>query len=751
MSRRQRQKRQADAPHPRLRAEPASQHPAPSSPTRLTRFKVPISLLHPLLLVLAVALAYANSFRVPFLCDDIPAIVENPTIRQLWPLSRVLTPAAWGATTHARPIFNLTLALNFALHRLDVVGYHVANLAIHLSAVLILFGLSRRALLLTGRFGVHASRRVAFFIALLWGLHPIQTQAVTYIIQRVEALASMFYLLTLYALFRSAPDEDRHAPMVGGPAAPPAADRGAAGPPRARPNIIWPLIAIFACALGMGSKELMVTAPFMALLFDRAYLADSWRHVWRSRRWLHATLLATLGIQAFLILTQGGYRADETGFGGSVSPWHYLLTQSRVILMYLRLTFWPHPLSFDYSDIALVTSFTAAWPSMLAVGSLLTAALILAWRTPRLGVPALLIFAALAPTSSFMPILDIAQERRFYLPLAASSALFVTGIDVLASHLPSRRKPTLATTAFQAPVSSFVLTLLAMALAILTFLRNRDYRSELSLWQDTLAKRPQNAQAAITAGAALLDLGRIDEALALFDRAIAIRPDNAMALNNRGLAHHRQGEFAAALQDFDAALRGKGMPAFYIHNNRGLTQAAIGKFDAALQDYTAAIDAMPMYARAYYNRGRLRAFLEQHDDALADFNQAVRYAPERAESYLDRGNLLAHLGRHRDAVADFTTAMHFGMNTADVHFNRANSYAFLGDVDEALADYARAIALNPGMAPAYNNRASLLYTIGRMREAWQDIEACRRLGAAPNASLVELIAQGLADDAGHAR
>jgi tetratricopeptide (TPR) repeat protein len=707
-----------------------------------------------ILLVLATALAYANSFHVPFLCDDIPAIVENPTIRHLWPLSRVLSPAAWGATTHARPVFNLTLALNFAVHQLNVVGYHVVNLAIHILNALLLFAILRRLLPHTER----GTPRSAFFIALLWGLHPIHTQAVTYIIQRVESLASMFYLLTLYALVRSA--HSLGPVPTGGPTSVSAGMEP--GPPGAcstsgtrlvrrslreggRLKLFWPFVTVFACALGMGTKELMVTAPFMALLFDRAYLSDSWRELWRARRWLHAALFATLGIQAFLLLTQGGYRAEETGFGGSVHPWHYLMTQSRVILMYLRLAFWPAPLSFDYSDIPLVTSFADAWPSMAAVGALLAASLVLLWRAPRVGFLSLFVFAVLAPTSSVMPILDLAQERRLYLPLTALCALAVLGVFSLLQRLIPDRSPSPAHR--RIPVVFLLLSLLAVGLGVLTFQRNRVYRSELALWLDTLEKRPQNAQAAVTAGAALLDLARLDDALTLFNRAIAIRPNGAMALNNRGLTHHRLGNFTAALQDFGAALQGTGMPAFYVHNNRGLTFAAIGRNDEALQDFTTAIDAMPMYARAYYNRGRLLAHLERHDEALADLQLAVRYAPERPENYLERGNLFAHLGRHRDAVSDFTTSMQVGMDSADVHFNRANSYAFLGDVDEALADYARTLALNPSLAPAYNNRASLLYTIGRMREAWQDIESCRRLGATPNANLVGLIEQHLDDDA----
>ncbi len=666
-----------------------------------------------LILAVAIGLAYANTLRVPFMCDDIPAIVDNPTIRSWQPLHRLLTPPRWGATTHARPVLNLTLALNFQIGGLDVRGYHLLNIAIHGAAALILFGLlrrvlSRRAPAFPGR---PRADDLAFAVALLWALHPLGTQAVTYVIQRVESLMALFYLLTLYALTRAA---------------------DAPAPPTAR---AWSVVAVAACTLGMASKEAMASAPLMALLFDRIYLAPNAGELWRRRKALHLGLMATWGVLVLLVLTQGGYRADETGFGATVSPWHYLLTQSGVILHYLRLAFWPHPLSFDYSDLTLATRLAEVWPQMVIVGLLVAGAVAaLAWR-PRAAFPACLFFAVLAPTSSVMPILDLMQERRMYLPLAAVVLLVVLGVDRLGQHL---RAP-----AWRRALPAVLLAAAVFTLGILTHKRNHVYRSEYTVWEDVLRSRPRNTQALVTMGACRLDEGCPREALDYFARALAIDPDSAMAHNNRGIALDRMGEHAQAVAAFTRAMQLPRYPAFYSQNNRGNAHLALGQTEAALADFSAAIAAMPVYANAYHNRGRLLAQQGRPREALVDLEAAIRYAPERPDFYTERGNILMALGRPVDARADFDRAIALGARDATVLYNRANARAMGEDLAGALEDFDAAIRLQPDFAPAYNNRASVRYLVGRTREAWADLETCRRLGATPSPELVRLVRAAL--------
>lgn len=201
-------------------------------------------------IVLAALWAYRGTYRDPFVFDDLPSISENASIRALWPPWAPLAPPSHGTTVGGRPLANVTLALNYALSGTDPWSYHAVNVLIHILASLALFGLIRRTLglpLLGGRFARDATP-LACAAALVWCLHPLQTEAVTYIIQRVESLMVLFYLLTLYLFVRSVEE-----------------------PEKAR----WRVGMVGACLLGMATKEVMATAPCLVLLYDRTFLAGS--------------------------------------------------------------------------------------------------------------------------------------------------------------------------------------------------------------------------------------------------------------------------------------------------------------------------------------------------------------------------------------------------------------------------------------------------------------------------------------------
>jgi hypothetical protein len=215
----------------------------------------------PLLLVIVGSVAYATSFKGAFLFDDGVNIIENPNVRSLWPLTGAMSaPSTSGLTT--RPIVCLSLALNYALCGYAVWGYHAFNLAVHLLAGLTLYGIVRRSLLserLQARFGEHAEV-LAWAAATIWTVHPLQTESVTYIIQRCESMMGLFYLLTLYTVIRAI---------------------------QSRRVVAWSVAAVLCCALGMATKEVMVTAPVVVLLYDRAFGAGSLASALRLR-WGHA-------------------------------------------------------------------------------------------------------------------------------------------------------------------------------------------------------------------------------------------------------------------------------------------------------------------------------------------------------------------------------------------------------------------------------------------------------------------------------
>ena len=238
----------------------------------------PTPLLAGVVLLLAVAAAYLNSLHGAFVWDDFPTIVQNPAIEHF--ASALRRPADVN-TASGRPLVGLSLALNYALGGRNPVGFHLFNLLVHAAAALALFGFVRRLALLprwAGRFAPHATG-LALGVAAVWALHPLQTQAVTFIVQRAESLMGLGYLLTLYLFLRA---EGSRCPGL------------------------WRALAVAACALGMTAKEVMVSAPVVVLLFDRTFLAGSFRQALAAKKRFYGALFGTWLILGWLVVNLGG-------------------------------------------------------------------------------------------------------------------------------------------------------------------------------------------------------------------------------------------------------------------------------------------------------------------------------------------------------------------------------------------------------------------------------------------------------------
>jgi len=419
--------------------------------------------------MVATALAYLNSFANPFIFDDELIIVNNPDTRRLLPLDIA-----------ARWVVNLTFRLNYATGQLRVADYHLTNLAIHLAAALALFGVIRRTLMLprSGAIWKDHGTFVAGTVAALWAVHPLLTQSITYICQRYEAMMGLCYLLTFYTFIRGV---------------------GAASP---HGRSAWYGLSVALCLLGMGTKEVMATAPLVILLFDLLIAAPSPRAAWRERWLVHLGLWATLGVFAllewrmFAVVGQSG-----KGVTLAVSPISYLLTQMQVIPHYLRLSIVPYPLCFDYAWPFVERWTEAALPGALLVGVGLLTAWLSVKRRPEAFI-GVWFFCILAPTSSIVPVPDAAYEYRMYLPLAAVLTCAVLGGYRLLHRRISGEK------ASRVAVVMLVAVLVVTGVAM-THRRNQAYRSVLAVWEDVVRTRPQNLRARLNFSSALLREGRL--------------------------------------------------------------------------------------------------------------------------------------------------------------------------------------------------------------------------------------------------
>jgi len=609
--------------------------------------------------------AYLNSFSGVFLFDDQVQIVQNPTIRHLWPL----WPTLIGRT---RPVVHWSFVLNYACGGLNVWSYHLVNVTIHLLAALTLYGVIRRTLLtarLRARYAASASS-IAFAVALLWIVHPLQTQSVTYIVQRAESLAGLWYLVTLYGCIR-----------------------GAASPHPDR----WYVGAILACALGMGTKPVVVTAPLMVLLYDRIFLAGSVRAALRERWALYRGLMATWALLVALQATEFNLKEPSAGFRYKDVTWlGYALTQPGVLLHYLRLSLWPHPLMFDYLwPVARIHELLGPW---LFFG-LLVWITVWAWQHhPPLGFLLVAFFLLLAPSSSVIPIADLAAEHRMYLPLAAVMTLLV-----FAGHRMLQRVFGMHARLRRAVSMGAGVTLAAVFMA-LTVRRNRDYGSEAAMWSDVLVKRPNHFRALSSLGDLMRRQGRLNDSVLIFAEALRVAPENAESHYNLGFALVRVGRLDEALTQYDEALRLNPDHA-EAHNNLGIVLKQQGKLDEAIAHYADAIRLDPDYADAHYNLAN--AFLRQGrlDEALVHYTTTLRLQPDDAEyaqAHASLGNIFLKRGELERASVHYQRALALEPTLAEAHNNLGAVLAQQGKLEEAVSHYAEAFRLTPSDAIAYN-------------------------------------------------
>jgi protein O-mannosyl-transferase len=617
-------------------------------------------------IVLAGLIAFANSFNGDLIFDDIPWIVLNPTIRRLWPLEGVLFPPKESGFASGRPVLNLTLALNNTFVGSDPRSYHVVNIAIHILAGLTLFGIVRRTLLsprLRERFAAVATP-LALAVSLVWLVHPLQTAAVSYVIQRTESLVSLFYLLTLYCVIRGACSD--------------------------RP-LRWHVTAVASCLLGMGTKEVMATAPLVVLLYDRTFLSGSFLEALRRRWGLYLAMAASWGVVGWCLISTG-FHTGSTGFRsfpvseglpfkdetGAIS---YAITQPGVILRYLRLTFWPVGQCLDYHWLP------AKWPDEFVVPALVIASLVglTIWgliKNQPLGFLGAWFFAILAPTSSFVPIRDAAFEHRMYLPLAAIATLvviggfmiwdrFARGIGNAADRSAARK--------WAAPVC--LLAGAVVALSVATIRRNDVLGSAASAWENVLEHNPNSARGHNNLAAVLIDDGRLDESIMHSRRALELTPGYADAENNLGHALSVQGK----------------------------TDEAISHFRQALQDSTDHPRALQNLAKALYDR-------KQMAEASRLYRRLVLKEPENAEAHF----LLANCIRDDDptaAIAHYRIAIELFPNYVEAHNNLAGALARQGKSVEAAQHFEMAIRLRPGHADAHYNLGMIFFGQGRNTEA----------------------------------
>ena len=594
----------------------------------------------------------------------------------------------------ARPVGNVSFALNYYFHQYELGGYHVVNIIIHILSGIVLYAFLRITLSLpAAKLNENQAYIISFFAALLWLVHPLQTQSVTYIVQRLNSLAALFYLLSLWFYLRGRLAQEKQKK--------------------------WPWFACggLAWMLALGCKQNAATLPFFVFLYEWYFFQDCSAD-WLKRNLKYLILLVFLF--ALVALMYIGLKpAEKMASIGDYSLKEFtflqrVLTQPRVVIYYLSLIFFPQPgrLNLDY-DFPLSDSLINPVTTLLSIVgiiSLLVLAFYLAKRERLISFCILWFLGNLVIESSIIP-LAVIFEHRNYLP-----SMMVCLIPVLL--------------AFRYVNINWLriglLCGIVLVLAIWTYQRNRVWESHLTLWTDVVKKSPNKERPHSSLALALANIGDLDKAIEHYKKALQVSSKYPQTRNNLGAALAKQGKFDEAIEQYREALQLN--PAYVeVLSNLGLALKNQGKNQEAIAQYQKALAIDPGFVKAYKNMGDALVDLDKTDEAIAQYRTALRIDPHFVEAYINLGIALKNQGKINEAAAQYQKALQIKPDFEQALNNLGVLLIDRGKTDEAIAIYRKALQASPDFAKVHRNLGYALAKQGNVKEALEHYKKALQL------------------------
>ena len=567
----------------------------PKAPTYSSKYVGDI--LKWLFLALIVFLIYSNTLVSPFVFDDVQFIPDNRNIRITNLTFKDLTKAAFDGPSSYRPVAKISFALNYYFHRYNVFGYHLVNILIHITTGILLYLFVQMTLgLLSRRSGNTFYNWIPFFTAMIWLVHPIQTQSVTYVIQRMNSMAAMFYILSLLLYGKARLTNNRK-----------------------KKGVLF-AACIISGLLSFGSKEIAATLPFFLFLYEWYFFKDL------NRDWLKRHLLPIGGILLILLFVSffylGGNPFEKILADYKTYPFtltERVLTEFRVIIYYISLLILPHPsrlnVDYDFSISHSLMDPPSTLLCLLLISGLIGLAFYRAKKGLLLSFAILWFFGNLVIESSVIA-LDIIFEHRTYLPSMFVCLLVVT---LMFRYIKPKG------------LSIGILCAVTIIFSLWAYERNGVWRDDMTLWADCSKKSPNKARPHTNLGVALWQRGKTKEAMDHYSKALRINPNYIDAHNNLGIILRRQGRLEDAATHFSAVLR---IDPDYreAHNNLGNTLSGLGRFDNAITHYKEALRIDPHDAIAHYNLGNALGNQEKFKEARTHYEAAIRIKPDFPEA-----------------------------------------------------------------------------------------------------------------------
>jgi len=633
-----------------------------------------------ILLGLIIIGIYHNSLNAPFIYDDKPKIVENPDIKKL---SNIKTKLIYPYSKHksfkrndpSRPLTYLTFTLNYHFGKLNPFGYHLFNILLHIFNSILIFLLTKRILFYTYK---ESSDLLPIFVALLFAVHPINTNVVTYTFARSDALAVLFYLLSLLFFIKTFEGSKKAY-----------------------------ILSVFFCVLSFSSKPIAVTLPAMLLIFDYIFLSQyEIRRVMEKKYYHLAFWVILIGYLLFRYFYLGGIGDVESDAPLKVPRYPYLLTQTYVLVQYIKSLIIPTGLCImHWVKLAkTIFEFKVLYSIFFIAGIFLITWKVYKKKTNWSKIVlfcVLWFFITLSPTSSFFPTTAYMDDKRLY--LSGLGFYLAIGFAYFSFYCKA--------TTYSKKSKQILLSIMAIYISLLgvaTYKRNQLYRNPVLVWQDVIARYPNSSKAYNNLGLLYKNQKKYDEAIREYQRTLNINPNYAEAHTNLGVLYHEQKRYDEAIQEYQKALSVDPNDA-EAYNNLGVSYHVQKRYDKAIQSYQDALATNPDYADAYNNLGVLYYEQKRYGEAIQEYQKALDINPDYAKAHNNLGVAYKELKRYDEAIEQYQKALSINPNYAGPHNNLAILYKGLKEYDKAIQEYQKAIEINPMFAEAHNN-LGLLYS-----------------------------------------
>jgi tetratricopeptide (TPR) repeat protein len=669
--------------------------------------------LLPVILVFAI---YSNTLEGPYIFDDGPNITDNYHIRLTQISLKGLMDAGFKSIGSNRPIPNISFALNFYFDQYNVFGYHLVNIIIHLLAGLFLFLLLRETLRISlkiqaGSFPESIKPSLlAYIVTFVWLVHPLHTESVTYIVQRMNSMASMFYILSMWFYVKGRLTSN---------------------------NRRWGFWAgcLISGLLAFGSKEMTATLPIFIFLYEWYFFQDL-DTAWIKKKILPVTCVLAL-FALLTLLFQGSHPLLGILGGYRIRPFtltQRLFTELRAVMLYISLIFFPHPmrLNLDYDfplSLSLVDPVTTLFSFVFLFG-IFVVAIVSAKKERLISFCILWFLGNLAIESSVIP-LELVYEHRTYLP----SMFFVLLIIVLFYRFVPMAK-----------VRTGIICIIIIIFSLWAYQRNTVWSDEGSLQQDIVMKSPYKARCYLNLGIYYLRNSKYEKGLEQLYKALelpnAYCPD--LVYGNIGYGYLKMRQYEKAIYYLNKAIGTVGYNPKSNHARifLGAALETTGRVSEAIVQYREAVKEDPTFQIAQNYLGKCLAKNGMIEEGKTHIMEALRLDPACDEAYNNIANIYLQEGKTDVAINYYKEALAHDPLYADAYYNLGIVMAEQGRDIEAIDYYSHAILISKTYSSARKNLAVLFYRRGELQKA---IEQCRQLQFAnlDDAIVKQILAEAL--------